>query len=512
MALTLQNRPVLIMSGFFILSNLHPFQAMSDEEEAFTEDKLVCPICNADLDHIKGQKVNIDRHISKCTRLKEATEDRLKTASSLKRPKKSITSWFHKVPKVSGKSSFPSSSAVVPSEETKVVELEEEISSVSFGSSIHEPISLPDNSEVNSDDAGSTNIDYGSGASDDGISQTDLTQVYSKRKCMGYVPPLSGSIWLHFPIQAFLNTSVPFVLENGTLHALQCHKECYQLFDEGPSNKVCSDLQYLTRLTSIVSLANQNLTGTNTPYQKFSVQQLIDRVREKDKRIAKLRTDHLTLSRKVSSLTRALDLHKKLLVCIQTNNIPRLHDIVVMCMKHQRSIGYIVQKLSDAVESKYQPNYSVDDKELAVVILKFGGPALLEVLHRARGFASTSTAYKFLSARKSNVTSPPGTSIGNAVAAIEFVESVEPNDFISMKMDSTYGDARAKWCPKDNNIYGLCNEHVSSLSIKTEFDTMEDINRIVQLIQDSELHVPKELFVLGLASLSNESSFHPAVI
>ena len=72
------------------------------------------------------------------------------------------------------------------------------------------------------------------------------------------------------------------------------------------------------------------------------------------------------------------------------NNIPRLHDIGVMCLKHRRSIGYIIQKLSDSVQGMYNPHYHTDDKELSLLVLKLDGPALLEILHRPKGFLSFS--------------------------------------------------------------------------------------------------------------------------
>ena len=64
-------------------------------------------------------------------------------------------------------------------------------------------------------------------------------------------------------------------------------------------------------------------------------------------------------------------------------------------------MGYVLQKLNDAIEKKYSPQHSNDDKELSVIIIiKFGGPALLEIIHRAKGFPSVSTAYRLLNAEK----------------------------------------------------------------------------------------------------------------
>ena len=134
-----------------------------------------------------------------------------------------------------------------------------------------------------------------------------------------------------------------------------------------------------------------------------------------------------------------------------------------MCMKHGRSIGYIVQKISDAIQGKYNPHYTTDDKDLSILVLKLGGPALLEILHRAKAFPGTSTAYGFLRSKKQKITCPPDASVMTAFSNIELpdstVQGLKSIPFISIKMDSTYGDQRVRWNPLDNKIYGLCYEH-----------------------------------------------------
>ena len=81
---------------------------------------------------------------------------------------------------------------------------------------------------------------------------------------------------------------------------------------------------------------------------------------------------------------------------MKENKIHRLHELINVAFKAKRSIGYIVNKLVDAIDGIYRPNPSQDDKDLAFLILQFGGPGLLDIVHRAIGFPSTSTAYKMI--------------------------------------------------------------------------------------------------------------------
>ena len=69
-----------------------------------------------------------------------------------------------------------------------------------------------------------------------------------------------------------------------------------------------------------------------------------------------------------------------------------------------------------------------------------------------------STSYQFVRAKKCKVTCPPNVDVSKAVSNVTLVQSAVDGaknvPFISIKMDSTYGDQRARWNPVDNNIYG----------------------------------------------------------
>ena len=106
----------------------------------------------------------------------------------------------------------------------------------------------------------------------------------------------------------------------------------------------------------------------------------------------------LNSGRKMSTTSRNLEIHERIFSYIQTNDINRLNNILRTCLDNNRSMGYILQKL--IVDRKYSLDHTTDDKELSILILKFGGPALLEILHRAKRFPSASTAYQFLNKRK----------------------------------------------------------------------------------------------------------------
>ena len=89
-----------------------------------------------------------------------------------------------------------------------------------------------------------------------------------------------------------------------------------------------------------------------------------------------------------------LDMHQRFLINIANHNIPRLTELVSVALRNNRSISYIVGKAVDAINGVYLARPSQNDKDLAYLILQFGGPSLLDICHRANALPSVSTAYK----------------------------------------------------------------------------------------------------------------------
>ena len=78
---------------------------------------------------------------------------------------------------------------------------------------------------------------------------------------------------------------------------------------------------------------------------------------------------------------------------------------------------------NDAIDKHYSPNYSKYDKDLALLVLKFGWPSLLKILHRAKGFPGISTSYRLVKSKKlhleSHVSIPAQTIMRNVSEVYE---------------------------------------------------------------------------------------------
>ena len=86
-------------------------------------------------------------------------------------------------------------------------------------------------------------------------------------------------------------------------------------------------------------------------------------------------------------------MHKRFMVQIAENNVLRVKELVSVALKHNRSISYIVDKVTLAINKVYRARPSQEDKYLAFVVLKLGGPALLDIMCKANKLPSTSLAY-----------------------------------------------------------------------------------------------------------------------
>ena len=246
---------------------------------------------------------------------------------------------------------------------------------------------------------------------------------------------------------------------------------------------------------------SKHLSTANNSQLTFS--QMGSRIKNYRLQLQKKKLEVLSKSKTIFRLNHTLSLHQRLMLLIQENSIPRIHEIVSVALKHKRGIGYVISKITDAVNGVYSPCFSSKDKKLAFLVLQYGGPNLLDILHRALNFPEASTAYRFLKATgnkniKSSVTTPPEDFIENFT-----VQTGVPKFGYMLKLDETYSDSKVRWNPHDNKVYGLCYEHAKDEDL--EFKTIENIEHLSEKVASQEIHIPKESMVVAAASNSADT-------
>ena len=107
------------------------------------------------------------------------------------------------------------------------------------------------------------------------------------------------------------------------------------------------------------------------------------------------------------------------MILIRDNNIPKLHQLVKVSCNRMRGLEYTITTMTKAIGKVYNARSGKDDVHLAFLILQYGGPGLLDIVHKALNFPSTSTAYRLLQSSRKFINSAVKTALENFVHNIE---------------------------------------------------------------------------------------------
>ena len=207
----------------------------------------------------------------------------------------------------------------------------------------------------------------------------------------------------------------------------------------------------------------------------------------------------MNLQGKVNRIGKTLSMYHRFLVSISKNYVPRLKEQVAVALSHNHSINYIVGKVVDAVDMIYRARPSESDKDLALLILEFGGPSLLDICHKANALPSCSTAYSMRKA-SCDINTNIGTSAAHCLRTNTEYNAEHSSYAYSIKADETYVTPRLRYDSKNNLVQGLCYEH--GVPYKN-FHSYEEANLLSEAVKAERVHVPKEVTLVGGCSLNN---------
>ena len=475
---------------------------MSDlSDQSDHENIRTCPHCQTEYkDGVGYNEVNFKRHVNSCE-LKQ----------SKKNPKRmpgqqSILTMFKKC-KTSKQGDDIVSNYVGDN--------------INIGGNEQDPSCSKDNTsvygaatETGADQQGAV-IDINAELHDTGVNRTEVSasdiSLFSDKsvntleipKCKGYIPVITGDIYEYFPFHVVKKLNVVF--ECGVFHTQGCMNNGYRLFDNvvGPVNECCDNLRCHEKLSKIVNQANDTELHLSTVnHEVLSYGQLIKRTRQMSKNLSNEKMKSLNKARKLKHLNKSLDLHQRFMMLIRENSIPKLHQIVKVALSGKKSISYIINKIVDAVKGLYNPHSSEEDKDLSFLILQYGGPGLLDIVHRALNFPSTSTAYRLLQSTKKAIVSSIDTPLNKFVENI-VIDPDSPKYGYMLKIDETYIDAKVRWNPHDNKVYGICYEHGRVENLL--FSDYHHVEQLADMVKSGTLHVPKETMAIACSSNSLNS-------
>ncbi|KAG2143675.1 hypothetical protein DEU56DRAFT_870487 [Suillus clintonianus] len=199
----------------------------------------------------------------------------------------------------------------------------------------------------------------------------------------------------------------------------------------------------------------------------------------------------------------------------KTGNTPDAPIPRSLAASNVDSIREIVNKLEDALEGVYCPRgYGADDLDIATLVYRLGGRQLLFALNKTLGLPSLRTLQTCSVFNSITPTIGPivDQNFDNNIRSIVLnthVGVTSPRG-ISLMVDEMAIEEMAIHYPRYNKIGGLCWKH-SSL-IDPVLRTYDSVVRIAQKIHDGEVHLGKEVTVIGAACFGEEELYPILVV
>ena len=468
---------------------------------------IVCSICFKDLSQTcYNNPTNVERHEDWCRTDKAKKEAELQIKQTKGVP--AISSFFIKRPRMDQANNVGSVEEPPVSTADETVQPHERVEPDELVESNANPYS---SDIISPSTQSSIDLTTADTARDLDASATEIVASDPIHYCAGYdiSGELYGNVYQNFPFQ--LLESCTFVFSNGRFHSEECAYKHFVCDGSNAVNWTCSRLcddNNMKKLIHRAQLGGDDLSGFNFMYLTYhQMKAKIDGLL-KEKNIQRL--ERYKVNSKMEKLNKTLSLYKRFVVQISENNIPRLNGLVKVALKNSRSISYILDKCTDAIAGLYKARPSQDDRDLAFLVLKFGGPSLLSLLYQANVLPSVSLAYK-ISKNSVHLQSSVTLSFRQCCEKnLGPLKKMQDEDHIlkysfSIKADETFINSRLRYDCRSNEMVGVCYEHHDQVSL--QFDSMAEVMDLQYKLKNDEVHIPKECLVTGLSSLVKNIPF-----
>ncbi|KIK33635.1 hypothetical protein CY34DRAFT_49850, partial [Suillus luteus UH-Slu-Lm8-n1] len=215
-------------------------------------------------------------------------------------------------------------------------------------------------------------------------------------------------------------------------------------------------------------------------------------------------------SRKFMHALTQLDDYQRLVMAISEKDIPRLQQIVNVALRNGASIREIVNKLEDALEGAYRPRgYGASDLDIATLVFRLGGSQLLFALNHSLGLPSIRTLRTRSTFTKLTPTIGPirNEQLDENIRSVMLKSrtDITTQRSVSLMIDEIALEEMAVHFSKYNKVAGLCWKH--SHLIDPVLRTYESAVTIAKKIHDGEVHLGKELTVIGVACFGEDELY-----
>ncbi|EJD45187.1 hypothetical protein AURDEDRAFT_44253, partial [Auricularia subglabra TFB-10046 SS5] len=212
---------------------------------------------------------------------------------------------------------------------------------------------------------------------------------------------------------------------------------------------------------------------------------------------------------------RCLDEHKKFVMAVASNRVPRLDTLVRTALRRKTGIHRIVALIDAAVQGVYNAKgYEEQDILRGILFLRFGGERGAQLAYRTCGTPSPSTLRRSVHTRP--LRPSPGVPRKAEVLHNISVSFPEPEGAPSsivhyvLMLDELKITDCCRWDPQTNKILGLCREHVPSSHVTLDFESTKEVELICDALNEKKVHFASEATVAALGALTDDSHRYSA--
>jgi hypothetical protein len=377
--------------------------------------------------------------------------------------------------------------------------------------------------------------------------------------CKGFLPRELSCFLTQYPWGLHNMQDVPWEARTNDGGALfSTEPPCTPVEDQGSTCGSCIRLRYLTELTKVIAKAANSPAAAashdNDAYCSLAAMGL----RRDSQRTAKnanwltaqnaLRkvrirpcgcTVPCTYSRsichpwsisQVQRLSRAVSLQRRLTHLLQTNDVPKLRQILSTALRHGCSVSRLLDRLTDAINGAYRVkgDYTDKDYDLATLIMRLGGGKLLFALAKAVGLPSESDWYRHKLCKIPKILPSPGMRYLEEAVLFNLKEVYgDPSGvsgggpvaryLFSLLIDEIAIDTSVTHDNHFNCAIGCCYEHSGRVDLTLSDE--DGMRRLKGAIDAGHLHAncdgqrqAKEALVLSIAPFANANYFAKPVV
>ncbi|KAG8769199.1 hypothetical protein FRC12_005103 [Ceratobasidium sp. 428] len=332
--------------------------------------------------------------------------------------------------------------------------------------------------------------------------------------------PPECSPYTSYPFQLHLDEDLPWSIHierGGTMYLVST--SC-QSNIEVSGREACVECEKIPRNPIVDGIIQRTREyHENTPWRFLPSSILLQLLREKTNLIDTMRVQNLAQTRKIATVTRNLDDHKRFIMAIGSGRVERVNSLVAVGLRNGSSVKRLLGLYEQAAIGLYKPRgYSEEETLRAFLLLKLGGARVADIAHRSMDSPSISTARKHapVAALRASPATPTFDEIVYnidiscsgcfAETRAELVDGDGSQNIEGyvLPFDEMKLQANLRWDPETNMILGPCREHILDRTI-LQFCSLDQLRLLFDKVNKGEIHLGSEATVAAIGLLSNNS-------